>query len=106
MDDAPAHPCEARRPSPARRLAPSEDRRDRRFLRLLRRHRHDRRPLGHARARRRQSRPRAAQRHPGRSVARCHDRAAGPRRRRAGAACARPLEAGDRRDDPGDSRQA
>ena len=36
---------------PTGALASPEDRRDRRLLRLLRRHRHDRRPLGHARAR-------------------------------------------------------
>ena len=59
LDGAQAHPHQARRRPSARRLASSEDRRDRRSLRLLRRHRHDQQPLGHARASRRRSAPRA-----------------------------------------------
>jgi len=44
----PPHPHAARQCGDARRLAPSQDRRDRRLRGLLRRHRHDQQPLGHA----------------------------------------------------------
>ena len=77
------HPVQARR-SPSAGLQPSsEDRRDRRLLRDLRRHRHDGRPLGPAGPCRRRSRPHSAERQALRSLARCDHgrrRAAGARR--------------------------
>ena len=48
LDEASRNPSPARRRPPDRRLPSPEDRGDRRLPRLLRRHRHDQQPLGHA----------------------------------------------------------
>ena len=70
VDGPSAHPHATRRRLDAGRLAPSQDRRDRRLPGLLRRHRHDQQPLGYARASRRRPAPHRARWRPLRTLAR------------------------------------